>query len=262
MMSGGEAEKTVKPGAVSSFSARGVFGNRARRLALTERRPAVKTRGVPPKQRRKTMNAAADRDDARSAEQAGAASATEAQKTRGAAADQTAGGNVDKIRDILFGSQMRDYESRFLRLEETLTKEVADLKESNRKRFEALEAYLRRELESLQGRLKAEREERSDAGKLLSREIKEVADTLGKKIAEADDHVTEAHGQLRADMLQQSKDLRDELRQAQDEMASALERRFKELRTDKADRALLADLLTEVALRLKDEFRMPAAAAG
>jgi hypothetical protein len=176
--------------------------------------------------------------------------------------DQAAGGNVDKIRDILFGSQMRDYESRFVRLEETLTKEVADLKETSRKRFEGLETYLKKELESLQGRLKAERDERSDADKQLSRELKELADTLGKKIAEGDDHVTEAHGQLRADILQQSKDLRDEMHQTHDELMSALERRFKELRNDKADRALLADLLTEVALRLKDEFRMPAAAAG
>ena len=29
-------------------------------------------------------------------------------------------GNVDKIRDILFGNQMRDYEARFSRLEESL----------------------------------------------------------------------------------------------------------------------------------------------
>ena len=32
------------------------------------------------------------------------------------------GQNVDKIRDILFGNQMRDYEKRFARLEERVTK--------------------------------------------------------------------------------------------------------------------------------------------
>ena len=32
------------------------------------------------------------------------------------------GANVDKIRDILFGSNMREYEKRFARLEERLTK--------------------------------------------------------------------------------------------------------------------------------------------
>src|SRR5947209_6262346 len=39
-------------------------------------------------------------------------------------------GNVDKIRDILFGTQMRDYDSRFARLEETLVKENAEIRET------------------------------------------------------------------------------------------------------------------------------------
>ena len=205
------------------------------------------------------MNSEVNRVADSSAALVGGGAGMEAQKARTAAIDP-AGGNVDKIRDILFGSQMRDYENRFLTLEERLTKEAADLKETTRRRFDALEAYLKKELESLQARLKSEREERSDADKLLSREFKELADLLGKKIAEADDHVTEAHGQIRADLLQQSKDLREEMHQKQDEIANVLERRFRELHIAKADRALLADLLTEVALRLKDELRMPAAA--
>ena len=45
------------------------------------------------------------------------------------------GANVDKIRDILFGSQMRDYEKRFVRLEETVTKAVETLREDMTKRL-------------------------------------------------------------------------------------------------------------------------------
>lgn len=71
-------------------------------------------------------------------------------------AEEAAPGNVDKIRDILFGSQMKDYETRFNRLEETLLSQTSDLRESTRKRLDALENYLRKELESLQSRLKAE----------------------------------------------------------------------------------------------------------
>src|SRR5665213_1982579 len=51
-------------------------------------------------------------------------------------------GNVDKIRDILFGSQMRDYEARFARLEETLVKETVEIRETNRRRFDQLETYI------------------------------------------------------------------------------------------------------------------------
>ena len=53
---------------------------------------------------------------------------------------QSGAGNVDKIRDILFGSQIKNYETRFHRLEETLARESADLKETMRRRFESLEA--------------------------------------------------------------------------------------------------------------------------
>ena len=44
------------------------------------------------------------------------------------------GANVDKIRDILFGSQMRDYEKRFARLEENVSKAVETLREDTMKR--------------------------------------------------------------------------------------------------------------------------------
>src|SRR5262245_5515000 len=82
---------------------------------------------------------------------------------------QSGGGNVDKIRDILFGSQMRDYEIRFARLEETVVKETSELRDSSRRRFDQLEQYIKREFETLESRLKAEREERSDAGNQHSR---------------------------------------------------------------------------------------------
>ena len=47
---------------------------------------------------------------------------------------EQSGASVDKIRDILFGSQMRDYDRRFLRLEEKMLKESADAREDARRR--------------------------------------------------------------------------------------------------------------------------------
>ena len=46
-------------------------------------------------------------------------------------------GNVDKIREILFGGQMRAYDRRFTRLEERLAKESADLREEAKNLFRA-----------------------------------------------------------------------------------------------------------------------------
>src|SRR4051812_14459636 len=56
--------------------------------------------------------------------------------------------NIDKIRDILFGVQMRDYEKRFSRLEERLLKESADLRDETRKRFDSLENFVKSEFEA------------------------------------------------------------------------------------------------------------------
>ena len=38
-------------------------------------------------------------------------------------------GNLDKVRDLIFGGQMRDYDRKFARLEERLAKETADLRD-------------------------------------------------------------------------------------------------------------------------------------
>ena len=51
--------------------------------------------------------------------------------------------SVDKIRDIIFGSQIKNYEARFVRLEENLIRETAELKDTMRKRFESLESFFK-----------------------------------------------------------------------------------------------------------------------
>jgi hypothetical protein len=168
-------------------------------------------------------------------------------------------GNVDKIRDILFGSQMRDYESRFARLEETLIKETLEIRETNKRRFDQLESYIRKEFETVQTRLKAERDERSDSASRQSRELKDLSDSLGRRIRDLDDRETNTERDLRSDLLQQARDLTEEIRARHDEMATVLERRVTELREGKTDRAALATLFNEVALRLSDQFQIPGA---
>jgi hypothetical protein len=170
-------------------------------------------------------------------------------------------GNVDKIRDILFGTQMRDYESRFNRLEETLAKETVEIRESTRRRFDQLEAYVKKEFETLQQRLKAERDERTDAGTQHSREMKELGDNLSRRIRDLDDRSTEVERDLRNGILQQARDLTDEIRARHEELSSLLEKRVHELRDGKTDRAALASLFTEVALRLSDQFQIPGSEA-
>src|SRR5580692_5699832 len=83
-------------------------------------------------------------------------------------------GNIDKIRDILFGSNMRDYEQRFARLEEALKKESSDLRDTTRRHLESLEAFVHKELAALEVRLNAERDQRSEAASSILKKIGEM----------------------------------------------------------------------------------------
>jgi len=174
---------------------------------------------------------------------------------------QTSGGNVDKIRDILFGAQMRDYETRFQRLEETVLNETAEIRETSRRRYEQLEGYVRREFEALQSRLRSERDERTEANDQRIREMKELGESINRRLRDLDDRGTQVERDLREQLLQQAKDLTDEIRDRHDSMSSLIERRFHELRHGKTDRAALATLFSELALRLNDEFQIPGADA-
>jgi len=181
----------------------------------------------------------------------------ESDKSQPSANHLPEGGNIDKIREILFGVQMRDYEKRFSRLEERLLKESADLRDDTKRRFEALETFINKEFESLAERLKAEHGEREESLQELSRDLKDTGRAIEKKIAQLDEQTTRNQRDLRQQILDQSKSLNEEIRQKYEQLSAALEREAMELRTDKTDRSALAALFTEVAMRLNNEFKIP-----
>lgn len=180
--------------------------------------------------------------------------------TKAMLADPAGGGaSLDKVRDILFGVQMRDSERKLARLEERLAKETADLKDDVKKRLAALEQFIKKENESLADRLKAEHDERSDGLKDVARELKETGRTFEKKTATLDDQLTKSQRELRQQMLEQYQRLAEEIRQKTEEVLKRLAQESQELRTEKTDRAALAGLLTEMAMRLNNEFKIPGA---
>ena len=182
--------------------------------------------------------------------------ATQSQPTNGAGAEPDMG-NIDKIREILFGGHMRDYDRRFSRVEEQLVKESLELREDTRKRFEALEAFVKAELAALNDRLQAEQRTRDDAVSGLWRGVHESSQALSAKLGEAQEQTARAHSELRQQILSQSKDLNDEMRRKQDEVTALIQREVADLNHGKTDRSSLATLLTEMAMRLNNDLKLP-----
>jgi hypothetical protein len=165
-------------------------------------------------------------------------------------------GNLNRVRDILFGAEMREYEKKFVRLEERLLKVSIELKDETRKSLDSLETYVKRELEALVERFKTEQNERTSATEDLTRELRETGKSLEKKIYQVDDQATRNHRDLRQQLLDQAKGLTDEMRQKSTEFSAKLDQAVYELRAAKIDRYTLASLLTEVALQLSSEAKI------
>lgn len=180
----------------------------------------------------------------------------QSQQTSGAGVEPDIG-NIDKIREILFGGHMRDYDRRFSRVEEQLVKDSLELREDTRKRFEALEAFVKAEFAALTDRLQAEQRTRDDAVSGLWRGVHESSQALSAKLGEAQEQTARAHSELRQQILSQSKDLNDEMRRKQDEVTALIQREVADLNHGKTDRSSLATLLTEMAMRLNNDLKLP-----
>ena len=177
----------------------------------------------------------------------------------GAGVEVAGAGSLDKVRDILFGAQSREYEKRIMRLEERIIRESSDLRGEIKMRFDSLEAYIKGEIESLTDRWKTEQGERTDSVKDLSRGLSDLTATVEKKTCQLDEKVTKTQRELRDQILDQSKSLSSDMRQKYEELSAALDREARELRYDKTDRSALADMFSELALRLNNEFKLPSA---
>ncbi len=162
-------------------------------------------------------------------------------------------GSVEKIRDILFGSQMRDYEKKFAELKERMQEEVAHLREESQKRFEMIEGYIKDEVESMSERLRKEHDERSESFKEILQEQKDTTRALEKKISQLDDELTKHTRELRQQILDKSQSLSEDIRKKRDEAAAALDRATQGLRTSKVNRALLSEIFVNMAMRLTDD---------
>jgi len=168
-------------------------------------------------------------------------------------AELTESGSIHKIRDILFGNQMRDYEKRFTRLEERLIKESVNLREETKKRLDSLEMYIKQEIDSLTEKLKTEQLERDTAVQALARESKDTYIALEKKLAQFDEQTTNNQRELRQQILEQSKSLYDEIRQKSAELQALLQQEVQQIRKEKTDRSDLATMFAELAIRLNSK---------
>src|SRR5262245_24353659 len=72
------------------------------------------------------------------------------------------GVGVDKIRDLLFGNQMQDYDQRFSKLEERFLQRFKQIESETTRNLGAFESNAKKQIDSLANQLREEKEQRAD----------------------------------------------------------------------------------------------------
>jgi hypothetical protein len=189
-----------------------------------------------------------------SAKQKSSTESSPGSRPRESAQETSSAQSVDKIREIIFGNQMQDYEKRFARLEEGLEKKLKELRDATHKRLDSIETFIKKEIEALGDRLKKEQSVRDDATQKISKEFKDSIQLLAKNIEQLEEKQSKDAGELRQQIRAASKELTNEIADRQAEAAQALKRAYNELNEDKVARTTLSELLMELAVRTSNEW--------
>lgn len=165
--------------------------------------------------------------------------------------------NVDQIRDILFGGQMRDYERRFQELNQRIEADFEGLRQDQERRFAQLDKRLDEQVEKIGRALRQEVSDRAAATDDLETRLLQSARTQRSELTAAIDtlnhELSSGEERLRAALAELEAALKDQAGR----LTQSLTRSRDELRGEKVGRDDLAALLTEVALRLKGDFDLP-----
>ncbi len=167
-------------------------------------------------------------------------------------------GNIDQIRDIIFGSQLRDYNNRFEKIESDLSL----LQEDIQTRIEQLKTVLTTEIKSSVDNLDKKIKTLSLNSQEESTDLRQQLDRLNRKFSssiEALDEALDNQTNALRDELGETRDkLQDEVRTLKNHVLEELDRRFSLLMDEKTSRDDFAEILFELGMRLKGTEFVPA----
>lgn len=163
-------------------------------------------------------------------------------------------GNVDQIRDILFGGQMREYDHRFALLERQTIGDHERLRQEVEERFRVWAEQSSGALRQLGEQLQAEWTARVA-------ETQTAAQTMHAAVENLTRQLTEATGRFEARLQEQEARHREQeaqhqaahatARQEREALATRLDEQLRQITGVVAERDALSELFTEMAGRLR-----------
>ncbi|MCL2122773.1 MAG: hypothetical protein FWH34_01650 [Desulfovibrionaceae bacterium] len=195
--------------------------------------------------------------------------------------------SMEQVRDILFGAQLKDLETRFQRQEERFTREINDARDALKKRLDSLENFMKSENASLLNRikdegaerdseikneqrerfealkneqrersegLKNEQRERADAFAQLTKELASAVESFERKLAKVSSVLDTTERELRQLLITESGSLTDKVEEKYREALEVVASTAAQIRHDMVYRSALSGLLNDVAVKLSNQW--------
>jgi hypothetical protein len=161
---------------------------------------------------------------------------------------------VDKIRELLFGNQMQNYDRRFSLMEDRFQQKLRDMESESARSLASIESAFKKQIDSIAGQIRHEADLRSEADKELGRGLREQIQGLEKRVGQLSDQIATLEREFTERVGHEAQALRDEIRKRNDDSRTTIERMFSELSNVKTDRNLLAGLFVEIARCLNQDM--------
>jgi hypothetical protein len=173
--------------------------------------------------------------------------------------------SMNQVRDLLFGTQLRDIETRFHRQEARFQREVSDAREALKARLDSLENFMRSETASIMNRISAEAAERDAAWKTEQRERAEAFSTMAGNLAAAEKAferrlvalsgtLNNVEHEIRRLMQAETNNLNSKIDEKYAAALNVVSETANQIRQDMVYRSTLSSMLTEMAVKLSNQW--------
>ena len=166
-------------------------------------------------------------------------------------------GNIDQIRDIIFGAHLREYNSRLDKAEADISGIQQDVRDRLSDLKLTLATELRTAVESIDKRLKTISASAQEEAADLRQQFDRINRKFTNSIETLDETVEAQRTALRDELAQTRDSLQNDNRELRSLVLEELDRHFSILREDKLSKDDLAELLFELGMRLKGSEFVP-----
>lgn len=166
-------------------------------------------------------------------------------------------GNVDQIRDLLFGAKLQEYERRFEQIESKLSEFQQEVGECFEDMKNDLALEIQSAVEHWDKRFQSFSTQTQEENKEMRQQIGGFNRKLSNSVESLEETIEEKTSELGSTLLENRQMLQEEIHTLRSDIFETLKGRAIALQEEKTSKQDIAEILFELTMRLKGEDVIP-----